>query len=136
MNYCVHFIFPLLNKKNAPTTIPNTAKLFSCMIMLVNIVQSTPTWKYLIGKSFSTHCIHQTLLLLMITCSDLWYMACLSSTSHWVDSSTINVQFLIKGEDDLLLNLIFSFTIEKLKASLNYYNAIVNKLLLKIVNYY
>ena len=68
------------SRKNAPTTTPDTKKLFSCMIMLVHM--SKPIWKQSSRKFYPTHRIHQTVLLLISTYFDRWRMACLSSTSH------------------------------------------------------
>ena len=71
-------------RKSAPTTTPDTTKLFSCMIILVRMLQrrSKPIWENSSGKFHPTRRIHQTLLLLIFTYFNPWRMACLSSTSH------------------------------------------------------
>ena len=53
----------------APTTVPDTTKLFSCMILLVHMLRrrSKPIWKYPSEKFHPTCRIYQTLLLLIST---------------------------------------------------------------------
>ena len=72
------------SRKSAPTTTPDTAKLFFCMIMLVHILQrrSKPIWKHLSRKFYPSRRIHHILFLLISTYFDRWPMACLSSTSN------------------------------------------------------
>lgn len=49
-------------RKYAPTTNPDTVKLFSCMIMIyMSRHQSKPPWKQSTGKFYHTCCIYQTL---------------------------------------------------------------------------
>lgn len=42
------------------------------------------TWKHFIGKSYPTRHFHQIVLLPLISCSNPWYMACLSNTLHHI----------------------------------------------------
>ena len=80
-------------RKNGHYTSRDMTKWFCNMTMLGHVLQNgwKPTWKYLNGKSYLNHHIHLTLPYSIITCSDQWYMAWLSSTfilwkKKWVNS--------------------------------------------------
>ena len=73
---------PSIEEKNGSYTCRDTTKWFFNMTMLGHMKNgSKPTWKWLNGKSYPNCCIHQTLPHPIITCSDWWHMAWLSSTS-------------------------------------------------------
>ena len=84
-------------KKNGHYTSREMTKWFCNKTMLGHMLQTRwkPIWKYLNGTSYQTRHIHQTLYHPIITGSNRWHMAWLSSTfililhknaQKWVDS--------------------------------------------------
>ena len=90
------------SRKSAPIITPDTTKLFSCMIMLVHMLQrrSKPIWKHSSGNFHPTRRIHQALHLMISTYFDPWRMACLNSTLNYMKKPKTWVDSWIASKDE------------------------------------